>query len=275
MNEDEINRQLYAYQQQRSGPSVCPTQFDYSNCNDDWIAKLLSDPMIPMLLNDVNIQNENLKKENAEVTRLQIENQELTRMARELSDVIEETTLDDFLGPKSSGQGQVKSQPLVQSQPPKGFMSRWFGQGGGLDLNRLNTIQQRQPVGCPVYTKKMNFNQCDVNAIVDFLLKDARISEHLMTHSTNDFNALIENRALRAENETLKSLFPDLNKLNRELVFKVNSAHRIAGTKSPLKLNWKMSYAQGGKVHRQTRRRRRRRRRRVRRTHCKLTSNVK
>ena len=57
-----------------------------------------------------------------------------------------------------------------------------------------------------------------------------------------DATALIKNNELKMENETLKPLLPGLIKENEELAFRINNAHRIAGTQSPLKMIWGMSY---------------------------------
>ena len=251
---DAINDKLYEYYQQSSAPSMCPTQFNYSNCNDNkWIERLVSNPMIPELLFSVlNDQNMNLKKENEVIKRVQDENQKLTRMWTTLQNpgMIEQTTMDDFLGTTSSGQPQPQPQPQPQQQS-KGFFS-WFGKGGGgFDFDKLSTPQQMQPAGCPVYSKKLDFNECsDVNTIVDFLLNDARISQYLMNY--DETNALIENKALKIENETLKRRYPNWNQLmedNRKLAIQINKAHRIAGTQSPLKIHWKMSYGEGNEYY--------------------------
>jgi len=231
MDEDsQINQKLYEYQQKREGESVCPTNFDYSQCTDDeWIARLLSDPIIKELF-------EKLKKENEELIGLQVENQKLTNMLHELSGTAEEITLGDFLGPKSLGQRPVQSQPPVQ--PESGFWSRLF-KGGGWDMEKLNQLPTQ--TGCPVYTRKLNFNKCEMNTIVDFLLKDPRILKYLMKNRMEEYNALIKNRELNTV---------DLKDENYRLKFNINRAHRVAGTTSPLKLNWKMSYAEGGKMRR-------------------------
>ena len=57
-----------------------------------------------------------------------------------------------------------------------------------------------------------------------------------------DATALIKNNELKMENETLKPFLSGLMKENGELAFRINNAHRIAGTQSPLKMNWRMSY---------------------------------
>jgi hypothetical protein len=236
---DAINTELYnRYQLQDENQSMCPTQFDYSNCKDTkWIERLLNlqSSLIPRIFSAINAQNVNLEKENKKIKELQIQNQKLIRIDRDMSGVIEEKTLDDFLGTRSSGQ-QQQQQP--QPQESKGFLSRWFGTGGAFDFDRLNTIPMQDR--CPLYSQKLSFNKCrDVNEIVDFLLNDARISQYLMNY---DATALIKNNELKMENETLKPLLPGLIKENGELVFRINNAHRIAGTQSPLKMNWRMSY---------------------------------
>jgi hypothetical protein len=231
---DAINTELYnRYQLQDEKQSMCPTQFDYSNCKDTkWIERLLNPSLIPIIFSAINAQNVNLEKENTKIKELQIQNQKLIRIDRDMSGVIEKKTLDDFLGTRSSGQQQ--QQPQSQS---KGFFS-WFGKGGGFDFDKLNAIPMQDR--CPLYSQKLSFNKCrDVNEIVDFLLNDARISQYLMNY---DATALIKNNELKMENETLKPLLPGLIKENEELAFRINNAHRIAGTQSPLKMNWGMSY---------------------------------
>lgn len=108
-------------------------------------------------------------------------------------------------------------------------------------MEKLNQPQGRQ-TGCPVYTRKLNFNQCHVNAIVDFLLTNTRIAQYLMTNATKEYNALIENNALRKENEKLPGL-NELKEQNRLLGFQINVAHRERGTRSPVQNPpWKMPY---------------------------------
>jgi hypothetical protein len=109
-----------------------------------------------------------------------------------------------------------------------------------------------------------------VNAIVGFLLNDARILEYLMNKHMKEYTALIENRALKdeykmienrelnAKNEMVENRESNTNVLkklmdeNYLLKFNINRAHRLAGTKSPLRLNWHASYqdAEGGKMRR-------------------------
>ena len=239
---DAINTELYnRYQSQDEKQSMCPTQFDYSNCNDTkWIERLLNlqSSLIPRIFSAINAQNVNLEKENKKIKELQIQNQKLIRIDRDMSGVIEEKTLDDFLGTRSSGQQQQQQQPQPQPQESKGVFAKWFGTGGGFDFDRLNTIPMQDR--CPLYSQKLSFNKCrDVNEIVDFLLNDARISQYLMNY---DATALIKNKELKMENETLKPLLPGLIKENEELAFRINNAHRIAGTQSPLKMIWRMSH---------------------------------
>ncbi len=121
-------------------------------------------------------------------------------------------------------------------------------------MEKLNQLRQ---TGCPVYTQKLNFNQCEMNSIVDFLLANDRIAQYLMTNRTEEYNALIVNNTLRNENEKL----PGLNELEdqkRLLVFKINVVHRGRGTTSPVgRIDWKMPNLQGGvKMHRRFTRRR-------------------
>ena len=268
---DAINDKLYEYYKQFPGPAMCPTQFDYSNCNDDerWIVRLLDNPMttslfFQKLFSVVDAQNINLKKENEDIKGAQEQNQILTRLWTKLQNpgVIEKTTLDDFLG--TSGQPPQQQQQLQQpqqqqlqqppqqlqqlqqQQPPQppqsnGFFGKWFGTGGALDLAKMNSTPK--PAGCPVYAKKLDFNECsDENAIIDFLLNDARISQFIMKYDKS--NTMHENNELKIENENLKRSYPNWNQLMKDnitLAFNINKAHRIAGTRSPLIGDWKMN----------------------------------
>ena len=262
--ESQINQQLYAYHQQRNATPDCPTQFDYSQCTDEWIAKLLSDPIIQQIYDEVNVQNERLRTENAERMELQ---KEIELRTGWLSDVQEPAyTLTGLIGAKlrpgsapaapAAPAPAAPAAPAPPAPPPsqqqqssfserlKGF-AQLFGSKSqpkkGWDMEQLNQPQGRQ-TGCPVYTRKLNFNQCDVNAIVDFLLTNTRIAQYLMTNATKEYNALIENNALRKENEKLPGL-NELNEQNRLLGFKINVAHRERGTRSPVQNPpWKMPY---------------------------------
>ena len=259
---DKINDKLYEYYKQFPGPAMCPTQFEYSNCNDDkWVERLLeilmdnpiSDSVFEKFFRIINDQNIHLNKENEEIKRANDQNQKLTRIWTTLQNpnVIKETTLDDFLGtsgqpPQQQPPPQPPQQQQQQQQPPqqqqqqsKGLLS-WFGIGGAWDLAKMNSTPN--PAGCPIYAKKLDFNKCsDEDAIVDLLLNDARILQYLINH--DETNMMKANKELKLENENLKRSYPNWKQLiedNRELAFNINKAHRIAGTKSPVILDWKM-----------------------------------
>ena len=282
--ESQINQQLYTYHQQRNATPDCPTQFDYSQCTDEWIAKLLSDPIIQQIYDEVNVQNKRLRTENAERMELQ---KEIELRTGWWSDVQEPAdTLTGLIGAKlRPGSAPAPPPPAAPAPPPpsqqqqssfserlKGF-AQLFGSKSqpkkGWDMEKLNQPQGRQ-TGCPVYTRKLNFNQCHVNAIVDFLLTNTRIAQYLMTNATKEYNALIENNALRKENEKLPGL-NELKEQNRLLGFKINVAHRERGTRSPVQNPpWKMTYPEfmsypaldehvGGKMRRRLVRKTRRR----------------
>ena len=266
--ESQINEELYKYYKNRDAKPDCPIQFDYSQCTDEWIATLLNDPIISQIYDEVNVQNERLRKENAERMELQ---DEIELRTGWLSDVQEPAgTLTGLIGAKLRP-GSAPPPPPPPSPPPsppppppppsqqqqssfserlKGF-AQLFGSKSkptkGWDMEKLKQPRGRQ-TGCPVYTQKLNFNQCDVNAIVDFLLTNTRIAQYLMTNDTKEYNALIENNALRKENEKLPGL-NELKEQNRLLGFKINVAHRERGTRSPVQdPPWRMSYAGEGGI---------------------------
>ena len=252
----QINQQLYTYHQQRNATPDCPTQFDYSQCTDEWIAKLLSDPIIQQIYDEVNVQNERLRTENAERMELQ---KEIELRTGWWSDVQEPAvTLTGLIGAKlRPGSAPAPPPPAAPAPPPpppppsqqqQSSFSEMFAQlfgsksqpKEGWDMEKLNQPQGRQ-TGCPVYTRKLNFNQCHVNAIVDFLLTNPRIAQYLMTNNTKEYNALIENNALRKENEKLP--LNELKEQNRLLGFKINFAHMERKTRSPVQNPpWQMSY---------------------------------
>jgi hypothetical protein len=106
-----------------------------------------------------------------------------------------------------------------------------------------------QKTGCPVYTQKLNFDQCEKNSIVDFLLSNDRIAQYLMINHTKEYNALIENNALRKEIEKIMPKLHELYRQKRLLEWNINAEYRKRGAQSPIKKPWRMSYAgEGGEI---------------------------
>jgi len=250
---DELLKSLLLdYQRSRNADAKCPAEFDYRPCNDKDISILLSDPNLKSIFDNIRAENDNFKKENAVMTEALREKKKLTDMLSELDGL----TLDDFIGPKvskadtgtpSASVLPPSSPPLFASPPPKsqGWMDRIFKRAPP------SMAPQSQPTRCPLYSQKLDFTKCNVAVIYNFLLNNSKIAGYLMERHTEVFNLIVENKSLRDENEKLKLLIPELKKMLEEiegLKFRVNVIYREKLHKpSPFKLNWKMSYADGGR----------------------------
>ena len=268
---DELLKSLLLdYQRSRNADTKCPAEFDYTTCNDNDISILLSDPNLKSIFDNILAENDNLKKENAVLTGALREKKELTDMLSELDGL----TLDDFIGPKVSKVSPSASPapapaPAPGSQPkPQGWMDRILNRISGPSQSPPPSQPQLQRQPCPLYSQKLGFNKCNVAVIYNFLLNNSKIAHYLMERHTEVFNLIVENKSLRDENEKLTQLSPDLNKLLEEiegLKFRVNVIYREKLQKpSPLKIKWKMSYADGGRKMRSRRGHRGHRRRRSR-----------